>query len=71
MVAAAASLSERQARPSTAIQLVDRYLILDGLGCAIVVAHLAWTEKVTDIVLNMKTQGIVRCGDTTEYPSML
>jgi len=37
-----------------------KYLMLDGLGCAIVAAHLAWT-------LNMKTREIVRCGDTIQY----
>ncbi|KAL4805134.1 hypothetical protein BDV18DRAFT_25355 [Aspergillus unguis] len=34
-----------------------KYLILDGLGCAIVAAHLPWTEKATEIVLSMEAPG--------------
>ncbi|KAL4819921.1 hypothetical protein BDW67DRAFT_181631 [Aspergillus spinulosporus] len=34
-----------------------KYLILDGLGCAIVAAHLPWTEKATDIILDMEAEG--------------
>ncbi|KAL4899922.1 hypothetical protein BDW74DRAFT_171182 [Aspergillus multicolor] len=34
-----------------------KYLILDGLGCAIVASHLPWTEKATNIVLDMEGEG--------------
>ncbi|GAE00238.1 conserved hypothetical protein [Paecilomyces variotii No. 5] len=34
-----------------------KYLILDGLGSAIVGAHLPWTEKAVNIVLDMEPAG--------------
>jgi aconitate decarboxylase len=39
------------------MQTRAKYLILDGLGCAIVAAHLPWTEKATNIVLGMEAEG--------------
>ncbi|KAL3471499.1 hypothetical protein BJX99DRAFT_266723 [Aspergillus californicus] len=39
------------------IQERAKYLILDGIGCAIVAAHLPWTEKATNIVLGMESPG--------------
>ncbi|KAL3429634.1 hypothetical protein BDV09DRAFT_180068 [Aspergillus tetrazonus] len=39
------------------IQKRAKYLILDGLGCAIVAAHLSWTEKATGIILDMEAEG--------------
>ncbi|KAJ9301713.1 hypothetical protein DTO217A2_7550 [Paecilomyces variotii] len=34
-----------------------KYLMLDGFGCAIVGAHLPWTEKAVSIVLDMEPAG--------------
>ncbi|RDW92720.1 MmgE/PrpD family protein [Aspergillus mulundensis] len=34
-----------------------KYLILDGVGCALVASHLPWTEKATSIVLGMEGEG--------------
>lgn len=34
-----------------------KYLMLDGFGCAIVGAHLPWTEKAVNIVLDMEAAG--------------
>jgi aconitate decarboxylase len=49
-----------------ALQLTDipdetvtrtRYLILDGLACAIIGSHLPWTEIGTKAVLSMESAG--------------
>jgi len=34
-----------------------KYLILDGFGCAIVGAHLPWTEKAAEIIFEMEPPG--------------
>ncbi|PVH89077.1 2-methylcitrate dehydratase PrpD [Cadophora sp. DSE1049] len=39
------------------IQTRAKYLILDGLGCAIIGAHLSWSEKATRAILNMEPEG--------------
>lgn len=49
-----------------ALQLTDvpaevvtrsKYLILDGLACAIVGSHLPWSETATNAVLSMEAEG--------------
>jgi len=49
------SLSEDAAPP----EILERvkYLILDGIGCALVGAHLPWSEKVAKAVLDMESLG--------------
>jgi aconitate decarboxylase len=39
------------------IQKRVKYLTLDELGCAMVAAHLPWTEKATGIILDMEAEG--------------
>lgn len=34
-----------------------KYLILDGFGCAIVGAHLSWTEKAAEAIFAMESPG--------------
>jgi len=34
-----------------------KYLILDGLACALVGAHLPWSEKATNVILDMESPG--------------
>lgn len=34
-----------------------KYLILDGFGCAIVGAHLPWTEKAAEAIFEMESPG--------------
>lgn len=34
-----------------------KYLILDGLGCAIVGAHLPWTETAARAIFDLEPQG--------------
>ncbi len=35
-----------------------KYLILDGLTCALVGAHLPWSEKATNAILSIEAPGI-------------
>lgn len=39
------------------VQTRAKYLILDGFGCAIVGAHLPWTEKAVKAVFEMESPG--------------
>jgi aconitate decarboxylase len=39
------------------IQVRAKYLILDGLCCAIIGAHLPWTERATHAVFDMESPG--------------
>jgi aconitate decarboxylase len=34
-----------------------KYLLLDGVACALVGAHLPWSEKATNVVLDMEPAG--------------
>jgi aconitate decarboxylase len=34
-----------------------KYLILDGIGCATIGAHLPWSETATNAVLSMEAEG--------------
>jgi len=34
-----------------------KYLILDGLGCALVAAHLPWSEKAAKAIFDMESPG--------------
>lgn len=34
-----------------------KYLILDGLACALVGAHLPWSEKAANAILDMESPG--------------
>ena len=34
-----------------------KYLILDGVGCAIVGAHLSWSEVAANAVFDMEGEG--------------
>ena len=34
-----------------------KYLMLDGFGCAIVGAHLPWTEKAAEAIFEMESPG--------------
>ncbi|KAJ9144231.1 2-methylcitrate dehydratase PrpD [Pleurostoma richardsiae] len=49
------NLSEDSAPP----EILERvkYLILDGIGCALVGAHLPWSEKAAKAVLDMESLG--------------
>lgn len=35
-----------------------KYLILDGLACALVGAHLPWSEKAVDAILELESPGL-------------
>ena len=35
-----------------------KYLILDGLTCALVGAHLPWSEKATKAILSIEAPGV-------------
>jgi aconitate decarboxylase len=39
------------------VQTRAKYLILDGLGCALVGAHLPWSEKAANAILEMEPPG--------------
>lgn len=41
----------------TDVQTRAKYLMLDGLGCALVGAHLPWSEKAAKTVIEMETSG--------------
>lgn len=34
-----------------------KYLILDGIGCALVGAHLPWSEKAVNVFLDIEPDG--------------
>ena len=40
------------------VRLRAKHLILDGLACAIVGAHLPWTEKAVNAILKSESPGI-------------
>lgn len=40
-----------------AVKTRAKYLILDGICCALVGAHLPWTEKAVDALLAIEPQG--------------
>ncbi|KUJ11500.1 putative immune-responsive protein [Mollisia scopiformis] len=39
------------------VQIRAKYLILDGIGCALVGAHLPWSEKAVNVFLDIETPG--------------
>jgi aconitate decarboxylase len=39
------------------VQSRAKYLILDGIGCALVGAHLPWTEKAADAIFEIESPG--------------
>ncbi len=40
-----------------AIRTRAKYLLLDGVACALVGAHLPWSEKATSVMLDMEPAG--------------
>jgi 2-methylcitrate dehydratase PrpD len=49
-----------------------KYLLLDGLGCALVGAHLPWSRVATDAVLGLEGRGntvVIGTGQTTGAPA--
>lgn len=41
----------------TEVQTRAKYLILDGIACALVGAHLPWSEKAANAIFEMEPQG--------------
>jgi aconitate decarboxylase len=39
------------------IQTRAKYLILDGIACALVGAHLPWSEKAAQVIVDMEGAG--------------
>jgi aconitate decarboxylase len=39
------------------IQNRAKYLILDGIGCALLGAHLPWSEKAANVILDLEALG--------------
>lgn len=39
------------------VQTRAKYLVLDGIGCALVGAHLPWSEKAATAILEMEPPG--------------
>jgi len=39
------------------IQTRAKYLILDGIACALVGAHLPWSEKAAQVIVDMEGPG--------------
>jgi aconitate decarboxylase len=34
-----------------------KYLMLDGIACALVGAHLPWSEKAANVIISMEPEG--------------